>query len=135
MWRLSANRAWKSCFSFQNNLKGADWSRHIFVHSATAMALNKIPAMSPSSPGHCGQYDTMYATIGCVLRKAFADDTILGVHREQACMKNIFARRAAASRWCRVPLLTLGWESRGFSSRCVGFFLCSLIPTMESVRA
>ena len=24
----------------------------------------------------------MYATIGCVLRKAFADDTILGVHRE-----------------------------------------------------
>ena len=84
MWRLSANWAWKSCFSFQNNLKGADWSRHIFVHSATAMALNKIPAMSPSSSSYCGQYDTMYATIGCVLRKAFADDTILGVHREPA---------------------------------------------------
>ena len=48
------------------------------------MALNKNPAMSPSSSGHCGQYDTMYATIGCVLRKAFADDTILGVHREPA---------------------------------------------------
>ena len=78
MWRLSANWAWKSCFSFQNNLKGADWSRHIFVHSATAMALNKNPAMSPSSSGHCGQYDTMYATIGCVLRNAFADDRILG---------------------------------------------------------
>ena len=84
MWRLSANWAWKSGFSFQNNLKGADWSRHIFVHSATAMALNKNPAMSPSSSGHCGQYDTRYATIGCVLREAFADDTILGVHREPA---------------------------------------------------
>jgi len=84
MWRLSANWAWKSCFSFQNNLKGADWSRHVFVHSATATALHKNPAMSPSSSGHCGQYDTMYATIGCVLRKAFADDTILGVHREPA---------------------------------------------------
>ena len=90
MWRLSAKWAWKSCFSFQNNLKGADWSRHIFVHSATAMALNKIPAMSPSSSGHCSQYDTTYATIGCVLRKAFADDTIfLGVHREPARNRNV----------------------------------------------
>ena len=71
-------------FYFQNNLKRADWSRHIFVHSATAMALNKNPAMSPSSSVHCGQYDTMYATIGCVLRKAFADDTSLGVHRGPA---------------------------------------------------
>ena len=71
-------------FIFQNDLKGADWSRHIFVRSATVMALNKNPAMSPSLSGHCGQYDTMYATIGCVLRKAFADDTILGVHREPA---------------------------------------------------
>ena len=68
-------------FLFQNNLKG-DWSRHIFVHSATAMALNKDPAMSPSSSGHCGQYDTMYATIGCVLRKAFAGDRNLGLVRE-----------------------------------------------------
>ena len=34
-------------FKFQNNLKGADWSRHVFVHSATATALNKSPAMSP----------------------------------------------------------------------------------------
>ena len=84
MWILTANWAWTSCFSFQNNLKGADRSRHIFVHSATAMALNKNPAMSPSSSVHCGQYDTMYATIGCVLRKAFADDTILGVHHEPA---------------------------------------------------
>jgi len=56
------------------------------------MALNKNPAMSPSSSGHCGQYDTMYATIGCVLRKAFADDTILGVHREpvRICIYIIF---------------------------------------------
>ena len=46
------------------------------------MALNKNLALSPSSSGHCGRYDTMYATIGCVLRKACADDTILGVHRE-----------------------------------------------------
>ena len=71
-------------FQFQNNLNGADWSRHIFVHSATVMALNQYLAMSPSSSVHCGQYDTRYATIGCVLRKAFADDTILGVHREPA---------------------------------------------------
>ena len=84
MWRLSAKWAWKSCFSFQNNLKGADWSRHIFVHSATATALDENPAMSPSSSVHCGQYDTLYATIGCVLRKAFADDTILGDKREPA---------------------------------------------------
>ena len=48
------------------------------------MALNKNPAMSPSSSAHGGQYDTLYATIGCVLRKAFAGDTILGVHRESA---------------------------------------------------
>ena len=72
-------------FSLQNNLKGADWSIHIFVHSATAMALNKNPAMSPSSSVHCGQYNTTCTTIGCVLRKAFADDKILGVHREPAC--------------------------------------------------
>ena len=85
MWRLSANWAWKSCFYFQNNLKGADWLRHIFVHSATVMALNKNLAMSPSSSVHCGQYDTTYTTIGWVLRKAFADDRIWGVHREPAC--------------------------------------------------
>ena len=71
-------------FSFQKKMKGADWPRHIFVHSTTAMALNKNSAMSPSSSGHYDQYDTTYATIGCVLRKAFADDTILGVHREPA---------------------------------------------------
>ena len=32
-----------------------------------------------------------------------------------------------------VPLLPLGWESRGFDSRCVGFFLRSLILNVESV--
>lgn len=31
---------------------------------------------------HCGQYDTMCATIGWVSRKAFADDIILGDERE-----------------------------------------------------
>ena len=48
------------------------------------MALNKNPAMSPSSSGHYGQDDTTYATIGYVLRKAFADDRIFYVHREPA---------------------------------------------------
>ena len=65
-------------FPFQNNLKGADWSRHVFVHSATATALHKNPAMSPSSSVHCGQYDTTYATIGGTLQEALADDTIWG---------------------------------------------------------
>ena len=69
MWRSSANWARKSCFLFQNNLKGADWLRHILVHSATVMALDKNLAMSPSSSVHCGQYDTTYTTIGCVLRR------------------------------------------------------------------
>ena len=46
--------------------------------------LHKNQAMSTSSSGHRGQYDTMYANIGCVLRKAFADATILGDHRESA---------------------------------------------------
>ena len=73
-------------FYFQNNLKGADWVRHIFVHSATVMALNKNLAMSPSSSVRCGQYGTTYTTIGWVLRKAFADDRIWGVHREPACI-------------------------------------------------
>ena len=50
------------------------------------MALNKNPAMSPSSSVHYGQYDATYATIGFVLRKAFADDSILSVHREPACI-------------------------------------------------
>ena len=72
-------------FQFQNDLKGADWSRHIFVHRVTATAFRKNPAMSPSSSVHCGQYNTKYATIGCVLRKAFADDRIWGVDREPAC--------------------------------------------------
>ena len=63
MWRLGANWAWNSCFEFKNNLKGADRSRRIFVHSATAMALHKNPAMSPPSSVHCGQYDTMYVTM------------------------------------------------------------------------
>ena len=49
------------------------------------MALNKNPAMSPSSSVHCGQYDTTYATIGGTLREAFADDTIWGDEREPAC--------------------------------------------------
>ena len=89
-------------FSCQNNLKGADWPRHIFVHSATAMALNKNPAMSPSSSGHCGQYDTMYATIGCVLRKAFADDTILGDNLESA--RSLFVVTDVRMSF-RVPLL------------------------------
>ena len=44
----------------------------------------KNPAMSPSSSVHCGQYDTTYTTVGCILRKAFADDTILGDEREPA---------------------------------------------------
>ena len=66
-------------FFISEQFKGRSlWSRQIFVHSATAMALNKNPAMSPSSSIHCGQYDTTYATIGDILRKAFADDTILG---------------------------------------------------------
>ena len=69
---------------FQNSLKGAEWSRHIFVHSATAIALNKNPEMSPSSSVHRSHYDTTHATIGCILRKAFADDTILGNEREPA---------------------------------------------------
>ena len=35
-----------------------------------------------------------------------------------------------------VPLLPLvGWESRGFDSRCVGFFIRSLILIVENVRA
>ena len=59
------------------------------------MALNKNPAMSPSSSGHCGQYDTRYATIGCVLRKAFADDTILGDHREPVRTKIQFRLKGA----------------------------------------
>ena len=50
------------------------------------MALNENPAMSPSSSVHCGQDDTIYATIGCVLRKVFADDRISGVHRDPACI-------------------------------------------------
>ena len=49
------------------------------------MALNKNLAMSPSSSVRCGQYDTTYTTIGWVLREAFADDRIWGVHREPAC--------------------------------------------------
>ena len=66
-------------------LKGADWLRHIFVHSATIMTWNKNLAMPPSSIVHCDQYDTMYMAIGCILRKAFADDnTILGLMREPA---------------------------------------------------
>ena len=52
------------------------------------VAFNKNPAMSPSSSSHCGQYDTMYAAIGCVLRKAFADDTFLGVNCEPARKEN-----------------------------------------------
>ena len=79
-WKLGSD----SCFQFQNNLKGADWLTHIFVHSATAMTSNKNPALSPSSSLYCGQCDTTYAIIGCILRKAFADDTILGVKREPA---------------------------------------------------
>ena len=71
-------------FYLQKNLKGADWSRHIFVQSATAMALNKNPAMPPSSSDHCGQYDTTYATLGGTLQEVFADDTILGDKREPA---------------------------------------------------
>lgn len=34
---------------------------------------------------YCTRYDTMYATVGCVLREAFDDDTIPGVEREQTC--------------------------------------------------
>ena len=71
-------------FQFQDNLKGVDWLRHIVVHSTTATALNKTPAMSPSWSVHRGQYDTMYASIGCVLRKAFTDDTMSGDKREPA---------------------------------------------------
>ena len=50
------------------------------------MALKNTLAMSPSSSVHCGQSDTTYATVGCVLRKALADDTILGDKREPAHM-------------------------------------------------
>ena len=63
VWRLGANWAWNSCFEFQNNLKGADRSRQIVVHSATVMALHKNSAMSPPSSVHCGQYGTMYVTM------------------------------------------------------------------------
>ena len=48
------------------------------------MALNENPAMSPSSSVHCGQYDATYATIGCTLRKAFVDETILSDKCEPA---------------------------------------------------
>ena len=78
-------------------MKGADWARHIFVHGATTMALNKSPAMSLSSSVHCGQYDTTFTTIGCVLRKAFAVDTILGVNREPAQPVRSSRERAAAN--------------------------------------
>ena len=44
-------------------MKGAERSRQIFVHSATAMTLHKNPAMPPPSSVHCGQYDTMYVTM------------------------------------------------------------------------
>ena len=82
MWGFGANWAWNPCFFFQNNLNGADWSRHIFVRSVTAMALNKNPAMSSSLSVHCGQYETTCVTLGCILRKGFADDTILGDERK-----------------------------------------------------
>lgn len=74
-----------SCFQIQSNLKGADWSRHAFIHSAIATALpEQSPTVSPFSPFHCGQYDTMHATLGCVVRKAFTDDTDWGNEREPA---------------------------------------------------
>ena len=76
--------------------------------------LHKNQAMSTSSSGHRGQYDTMYANIGCVLRKAFADATILGDHRESA---RRFTRRRVMVSWLRVSFglfryfpSTLGWN-------------------------
>ena len=48
------------------HFQDAGWLRHILVHSATAMALDKNPAISPSSSVLCGQHDTMVVTIGCV---------------------------------------------------------------------
>lgn len=67
-------------------MKGADGSRHTFVHSATAMASNGNVARSPSSSVLRGQYDTTYATIGPVSPKAFDDDTIMGDKREPVCI-------------------------------------------------
>ena len=80
--RLGAHWARNLCFLFENNLKGADRSRHTFVHSAIDMVLDKNPAVPPSSSIYYGQYDTTHATIGGILQKAFFYDTILGDERE-----------------------------------------------------
>ena len=45
---------------------------NIFVPSATAMALKKIPAISPSSFVHYGRYDTTYAAFGCVFAEGIS---------------------------------------------------------------
>ena len=68
-------------------MKGADWSRHIFVHSATVMASKQKSGYVTSSSVHCGQNDSTYASIGGILRKAFVDDTILGDEGEPARLR------------------------------------------------
>lgn len=55
------------------------------------MASTKKSAMSPSSSFHLwGQYDTMYqyAAIGYVARKAFDDDTTMGVNQLVGCTQH-----------------------------------------------
>lgn len=69
------------CSQIQKKPKGADWSRHIFVQSATATASDESLAVTLSSV-HRGQYDTIYATIEYASRKAFTEDTMLGDGRE-----------------------------------------------------
>lgn len=53
-------------------------------YHSTTTASDKNPVISPSSFVYCSQYDTIYATVRYVVRKAIADDGILGDRHEPA---------------------------------------------------
>lgn len=80
VWELGTNQVKNSCFRFQNNLKGASWSRYLFALGLwyNHYGLKQKPSCVTPSSVHYDHCDiTTCATTESILRKAFPGDRIL----------------------------------------------------------